>query len=84
MARKIVGLIGRGTGPKVFVGGTASVEVLGAEEGFLVGAKTFQADGSEQTLVFHNGKHIPLNCHYLQFSYDGPSRSMICNVHLEA
>jgi hypothetical protein len=85
MAKKIVALIGKGTGPKVHVGGRASIEVLGTDEGHLVGAKAFQPDGSHTAFVFRDGMHNSVvDCHFLQFSYDGPGRSLICNVHMEA
>ena len=83
MARKVVGLIGKGTGPKVFVGGAASIEVLGAEQD--VKLTVFWLDGKQSDFSLGNGRHIPIaECHYVQLGYEGNNRSMICNVHLEA
>jgi hypothetical protein len=83
MAKRVVGLIGKGAGPRVFVGGIATVEVLGAEEGHSVRVIEWGREGTQRFFHVGNGKHEAGDCHYLQFEYSGPGRKLICNVHME-
>lgn len=82
MAQRMVGLIGPGKGPKILISGCASFEVLNAESDVI--AFITWPDGGESEFPFGNGRHIPIDdMQYVQFSYDGTNKTLICTVHRE-
>jgi hypothetical protein len=80
MAKRIVGLIGIGTGPKLHAMGHFSVEVKNAE-GHPIAVRRFHADGEcDMIEVQEHDELVLMNCRFVQFSYQGPSKNLVCNL----
>lgn len=82
--KRVVGLIGKGAGPRVHVNGMAEVEALGRDTDHEVTVTEWGQEGKQRIHLMRDERILIGPCLFVQFEYEGPGRSLICNVHMEA
>jgi hypothetical protein len=87
MPQRIVGLVGKGTGPKLFVERSPLIDVKGLTEGEVEfrtwgtdGRLTFQGKTSADMYLDNILREEDIEVRAIQFSYSGTSGMLICNV----
>lgn len=77
MAKKVVGLIGNGTGPVVHIEGPCSVEIKGLRSG---GVVTFALDGQKRFTYEADGLYQIGSGKRGFFMAEHASRELVCNI----
>lgn len=81
MASSNVGLIGKGRGPMVFVGGPCQVQVQGLTCGEVeVVALDSEGMAFDSKVVYEDGLHEFVECHSAVFNNPGACKSVICRI----
>lgn len=81
MGSRNVGLIGKGRGPTVFVGGRSQIEVKGLTCGEIeVVALDAEGVAFDSVVVSKDGQQEFVECHSAVFNNPGSCRTVICTI----
>jgi hypothetical protein len=81
MARRVVGLIGNGTGPVVHIEGKCRIEIKGLKKG---GTVTFALEERQDHVFEADGVYEISSGRRGFFTAEDASRELVCNILMES